>query len=146
MEKFKTCLDTEELLKESERIMSLYIVHGSVMQINIEWPLKQEVMDRIRDADVDVNVFSKCQEHVFKVMFQDTFLKWKQTQEFTRTTRLRSHESRESRASQSSRKSLISLFGSRDVSMKSSAQTMEEGSSNSAQLEMSIIPEEVGGI
>lgn len=88
VEDFKELEDPERLRKEAQEVVQRFLKPGSPMQVNIEETRLKETLERVQSAVFDSSVFNRCQDAVFKVMYEDTFAKWRRRREFEETLHL----------------------------------------------------------
>jgi len=83
VEKFNKLEDTPEALTPAaELIISRYIVPGAPLDINIEDHVRGPILEQAKKNEFSKDMFLKAQLHIFRVMYQDTYSKWKRTKEF----------------------------------------------------------------
>lgn len=128
VERFKRLADQEALLAEAQKILSQFLMRGGRLEINVDNSSKELAIKQVQDASVEPNLFNGLQEEVFRVMFHDTFTKWKRRKEYTQTVRLSQTSSQVSSQTTSAANSPASrpLFGRRSspASPKSEPQSV----------------------
>jgi len=82
-EKFKKLENSPQILKPmATLIYERYIEEDAPYLVNIENSTSTGIKERMKNEDFDPLMFSSAQEHIFKVMYQDTYVKWKRSKEF----------------------------------------------------------------
>jgi len=83
VEKFSKLENNKELLaKEAKAIVDRYVAEGAPLEVNLEFEMRRNILNRVSTGDLHPEMFQRCQKHVFKVMYHDTYIQWKRTKEF----------------------------------------------------------------
>ena len=84
MERFKNSqVDASELRQQADRIFKKYISPMARTPVNISGAALRAISDRIRTEDISADMFSEASEQIFCLMNSDTFVRFKNTTQWS---------------------------------------------------------------